>query len=143
MVYGLQVFAERSVIRAADPVLYLVPQDRPLVIATRVDPIHIDQVYPGQEVMLRLSALDARTTPELTGVVTLVSADAFSDEQSGQSYYRAEVILGEGQIDRLPEDVTLLPGMPVEAYLRTDDRTPLAYLLKPLSDYFNKAFRES
>ncbi len=143
IVYGLQVFAERSVIRAADQVLFLVPQDRPLVIATRVEPIHIDQVFPGQEVIVRFSALDARTTPELVGLVTQVSADAFNDEQSGMSYYRAEVVLDEGQQNRLPEDVALLPGMPVEAFLRTDDRTPMAYLLKPLTDYFTQAFRES
>ena len=143
VVYGLQVFAERSVIRAADPVLYLVPQDRPLVIATRVETIHIDQVYPGQEVMIRFAAFDARTTPELRGHVTVVSADAFHDETSGASYYRAEVELDEDETERLPGHVTLLPGMPVEAYLRTSDRTPLGYLLKPLSDYFAKAFRET
>lgn len=143
IVYGLQVYAERSVIRAADQVLFLVPQDRPLVIATRVEPIHIDQVYPGQEVILRFSALDARTTPELFGIVTVVSADAFTDEQAGLSYYRAEVVLKEGEAERLDSSIKLLPGMPVEAYLRTDDRTPIGYLLKPLADYFNKAFRES
>ncbi|MCV6598723.1 MAG: HlyD family type I secretion periplasmic adaptor subunit [Mangrovicoccus sp.] len=143
VVYGLKVFAPRSVIRAADPVLYLIPQDRPLVIAAEVEPIHIDQVYPGQGVRLRFSALDARTTPELDGTVTYVSADALVDEQQGYSFYRAEVQLEEDEISKLPDDAVLLPGMPVEAFLRTDDRTPLAYLLKPLADYFTKAFRES
>jgi HlyD family secretion protein len=143
VVYDMQVFAERSVIRAADPVLYIVPQDRPLVINTRIEPIHIDQVYPGQQVNLRFSALDMRMTPELLGTVTRVSADAFTDEQSGRSFYRAELILNDGEISKLPGDVALLPGMPVEAFLRTEDRTPLAYLLKPLTDYFVKAFRES
>lgn len=143
VVNGLQVFAPRSVIRAADPVLYIIPQDRPLVIAAQVEPIHIDQVFPGQSVRLRFSALDARTTPELDGLVTYVSADALVDEQQGFSYYRAEVQLDEEEAQKLPEDVTLLPGMPVEAFLRTDDRTPLAYLLKPFTDYFVKAFRES
>lgn len=143
IVYDLQVFAQRSVIRPADPVLYLIPQDRPLVIATRVEPIHIDQVYPGQDVTLRFSALDSRTTPELTGRVTQISADAFNDQATGMSFYRAELELIEGEIEKLPEGISLLPGMPVEAFLRTDDRTPLAYLIKPLSDYFVKAFRES
>lgn len=141
VVYDMQVFAERSVIVAAEPVLYLVPQDRPLVIQTRVDPIHIDQVYPGQPVTLRLPAFDSRTTPELSGTIVRVSPDAFTDEASGQTYYRAEVLPDEGELDRL-EGKELLPGMPVEAYLRTDDRTPLAYLVKPLTDYFNRAFRE-
>lgn len=143
IVYGMQVFAPRSVIRAADPVLYVVPQDRPLVIATQVDPIHIDQIFVGQEVGVRFSAFDQRRTPELTGRVTQVSADAFTDQNAQVSYYRAQVELLEGELARLPADMTLIPGMPVESFIRTQDRTPMDYLIKPLSDYFTRAFRES
>ncbi len=143
IVYGLQVFAEQSVIRPADPVLFLIPQDRPLVIATEVQVIDIDQIHLGQEVTLRFSAFDQRRTPELKGEVTLISADAFQNENSGLSYYRAEVQLNDGEIDKLPSDMTLIPGMPVEAFVRTAERSPMQYLLKPLADYFAKAFRES
>jgi len=143
VVYDLRVFAERSVIRPADPLLFLIPQDRPLIITTRIQPTNIDQVFPGQEVSLRFSALDARTTPQLIGTVTQISADAFIDDQRGTSYYTAQLVLQEGEMARLPEGTVLLPGMPVDAFLRTDDRTPLAYLLKPLADYFVKAFRET
>lgn len=142
VVYGLQVHALRSVIRPADPVLYLIPQDRPLVIAARVDPIDIDKLFVGQDVTLRFSAFDQRQTPELFGKVTTVSADTFEDNNGQQSFYRAELELNEGQIERLPEGAVLIPGMPVEAFIRTDDRTPLTYLVKPLADYFAKAFRE-
>ncbi|GGG70658.1 HlyD family type I secretion periplasmic adaptor subunit [Salipiger pallidus] len=141
-VYGLTVFAPRSVIRAAEPVLYLVPQDRPLVISVQVEPIHIDQTHVGQEVLLRFSALDQRTTPELYGRVTQISADAFTDEATAVRFYRAEIELREGEVQRLPEGVALIPGMPVEAFLRTADRTPIAYLVKPFTDYFSRAFRE-
>lgn len=143
IVYGMQVRTPRSVVRAAEPLLYLVPQDRPLVIAARVDLIHIDQLISGQEVSLRLSALDQRSTPELYGKVVQISADAFEDEATGQSYYRAEIILNPGEMSKLPEGTVLIPGMPVEAYIKTGDRTPLAYLVKPLADYFTRAFRES
>ncbi|TCL01248.1 HlyD family secretion protein [Shimia isoporae] len=143
VVYGLQVFALQSVIRPADPVLFVVPQDRPLVVAAQVPTIHVDQVYPGQDVNLRFSAFDQRTTPELVGRVTKISADAFQDDATGVAYYRAEIELAEGEESKLPTDVALIPGMPVDAFLRTQDRTPLAYLVKPLSDYFVKAFRES
>lgn len=143
VVYGLSVFTPRSVIRAAEPVLYLIPQDRPLVITVQVPPIHIDQVFVGQNAVLRFSALDQRSTPELFGKVVKVSPDAFTDETSRMSYYRAEILLDTGETDRLPASVTLIPGMPVEAFIRTQDRTPLAYLIKPLSDYFAKAFREN
>ena len=143
IVYGLSVFTPRSAIRPADPVMFLIPQDRPLVITVQVPPIDIDQVYVGQNAVLRFSALDQRTTPELFGKVTKVSPDAFQDDASRMSYYRAEILLNEGETDRLPANVTLIPGMPVEAFIRTQDRTPLAYLIKPLADYFAKAFREN
>jgi HlyD family secretion protein len=143
VVYGMQVFAPRSVIRPADPVLFLIPQDRPLVITTQIEPIHIDQIFSGQEVGVRFSAFDQRRMPELMGQIVLVSADAFQDEQSRLSYYRAQVELLPGEIDRLPVGMTLLPGMPVETFIRTDERTPFDYLSKPFMDYFARAFRES
>ena len=143
VVYGLQVFAEQSVIRPADPVMFLVPQDRPLVIATKIRPVDIDQIHLGQDVILRFSAFDQRRTPELHGKVTLVSADIFQDEATGMAFYQAEIQLNEGEATRLPEDMVLIPGMPVEAFVRTADRSPMDYLLKPLADYFAKAFRES
>ncbi len=143
IVYGMQVRTPRSVVRAAEPLMYLVPQDRPLVIAARVELIHIDQLVAGQDVSLRLSALDQRSTPELSGKVQQISADAFEDEATGQSYYRAEITLNPGEMSKLPEGTVLIPGMPVEAFIKTGDRTPIAYLVKPLSDYFSRAFRES
>jgi HlyD family secretion protein len=142
IVYGLRVFALRSVVRPADPILFVVPQDRPLVINAQIEPIHIDKIYVGQDVNLRFSALDQRQTPELTGQVVQISADAFQDENTFQSYYRAEIVLSEGEQARLPEGTTLIPGMPVEAFIRTEDRTPIAYLVKPLADYFAKALRD-
>lgn len=143
IVYGMRVQTMRSVIRPAEPVLYLIPQDRPLLIVARIDPIHIDQIIMGQKVNLRFSALDQRTTPELVGHVTLISADAFEDDGLGVTYYRAEIALDLGEISKLNEGDTLIPGMPVEAFIRTADRSPIAYLIKPLADYFNRAFRES
>ena len=141
VVYGLAVFGTRSVVQAAEPVLYLVPQDRPLVISTRIAPTDVDEVFVGQSVTLRFPAFDMRSTPELFGQVRQVSADAFVDSASGASFYEAEIVLNEGEASRLGGE-TLLPGMPVEAFIRTEDRTPLTYLLRPLTDYFNRAFRE-
>ncbi len=141
-IHAMQVFAEREVIQAAQPILYIVPQDQRLVIAARVEPTNVDQIHPGQEVALRFSALDSRTTPELTGRVLAISPDALTDETTGHSYYRARIALLDGEVNKLPENTILIPGMPVEAYLRTADRAPLAYLVKPMTDYFNKAFRE-
>lgn len=143
IVYGMRVRTIRSVIRAADPLLFIIPQDRPLVIAAQVAPIHIDEISVGQSVNLRFSSLDQRNTPELVGEVILVSADAFEDENLGTSYYRAEIILNPGELEKLPEGEILIPGMPVETFIKTEDRSPFAYLIKPWADYFNRAFRES
>ena len=142
IVYDMQVFGPGAVIRPAEPVAYVVPQDRPLVIQSRIAPTDVDQVYPGQPATLRLPTFDARTTPELFGSVLRVSPDAFVDEATGAAFYAVEVEPDEGELGRLPEDAVLLPGMPVEAYLRTSDRTPINYLVKPLTDYFNRAFRQ-
>ncbi len=143
IVYDLKVFGPRSVIRAAEPVLYIVPQDRPLVIAARVQPIHVDEVFAGQKVELRFPAFNSRTIPALEGRVTQVSADAFVDQRTRRPYYRAEIVLDPGEIGKLGKNAVLIPGMPVEAFIRTADRTPLAYLTKPLMDFFRKAFRET
>ncbi len=142
IVHGLTVHALRSVVRAADPILYVVPSDSALVISSRIEAIHVDQVHVGQDASLRFSTFDQRTTPEIFGKVVKVSADVFQDEVTGGSYYSAEIEPNEGEMDRLG-DVELLPGMPVEAFIKTEDRSPLSYLTKPFMDYFNRAFRES
>lgn len=141
LVYGSQVFALQSVIQPAEPMMYVVPQDTPLLVAARVDAIHVDQLHVGQPVALRFPAFNQRETPELDGHVVNVSADTFQDEQTGFTFYRAELAPDDGQVDRLNGQV-LVPGMPVEALIKTDERTPLSYLVKPMADYFNRAFRE-
>lgn len=142
VVIGLTVTTPRAVVRAAEPLLYIVPQDRPLVIAAQVSPIDIDQVFVGQDAELVFSSFSTRTTPHLFGKVTVVSADAFTNQQAGFSFYRVELELNPGEREKLG-DLALLPGMPVESFIQTDSRTPLAYLVKPFTDYFNRAFRES
>ncbi len=142
VVLGLAVTTPRSVIRPADPVLYIIPQDRPLVIAAQVPTIHIDQIHVGQAARLHFSAFASRTTEELQGSVVVVAADATTDERSGMAFYRIEIALNPGEIDKL-QGLVLVPGMPVEAFIRTDDRTPMAYLVKPFTDYFVRAFRET
>ena len=141
IVLEMQVTTPRSVIRPADPVLFIVPQDRPLVISARIATINVDEVRVGQPVTLRFSAFSSRTTPEIDGEILRVSPDALIDEATRMPYYRAEVTITPDEIAKLG-DLALIPGMPVEVYIQTGERSPLTYLLKPLSDYFNRAFRE-
>jgi len=141
LVYGMTVHAVSSVIRAAEPIMYIVPQDRALIITSQISVTSIDQVHIGQKVALRFSAFDQRTTPELFGRVTKLSPDAFTDKATRKSYYRAEIQPDTSELKKLGK-LILLPGMPVVSYIRTGERTPLSYLLKPVTDYFANAFRE-
>lgn len=141
-IHGLTIFGARAVLRPADPFAYIVPEGRPLIISARVPAIDVDQVFEGQEVSLIFPAFDQSSMPEVTGEVAQVSADAFVDEVSGSSFYRAEITMTEAQAQLLGERV-LIPGMPVDAFIRTEDRTPLAYLLEPFMTYFSRAFRET
>ena len=140
-VIGMTIFALRSVVQPAEPLLYVVPSDVNLVAEAQIEVQNIDSIYPGQPARLRFSAFSMRTTPDVAGTVLKVSPDAFEDERTGRSYYLAELGIDEGEIEKLGE-VERVAGMPVEAYITTGDRTPFSYFTKPLTDYFSKALRE-
>ena len=142
IVFGSEVFTLNAVIPPANPVMYIIPQDQALIVSAKIAAKDIDQVSAGQTAALRFSALDQKFTPEITGTVITVSADAVLDEKTGISYYEAEVAPIKEELAKLG-DQALIPGMPVETYIRTAERSPLNYLTKPLTDYFYRAFREN
>jgi HlyD family secretion protein len=142
LVLGLVVTTPLSVIRPAEALLYIVPQDRPLLVAARLPVNHVDEVKAGQSVRLVFSSLPTHFTPEVKGIVTLVSADTLTDERTGITYFRTEIALGPESLEQL-DQIELVPGMPVDAFIQTADRTPMSYLLKPFTDYFRAAFRET
>ncbi len=135
------VHALKAVVRPAEPILYIVPNDAKMVIDARVEPINRDSIFTGQDAVLVFSAFNTRTTPELFGTISQVSPDSTVDEQTGMAYYKAEVAMNEGEITKL-EGQELVAGMPVEVYIQTGDRTPFNYMFKPVTDYFNRALRE-
>lgn len=140
VIYGSEVFALQSVVQAGAPMMYVVPQDQPMVIEARIDPTNVDQIYRGQEAGLRFTAFESRTTPELIGAVVDFSADAITDKVTGQIYYSVEVLPAEGELEKLGDN-TLIPGMPVEVFIKTNERSPLDYLTGPLTDYFARSMR--
>jgi HlyD family type I secretion membrane fusion protein len=140
-VLNLAVHTVGGVIRPGDTLMEIVPEDDTLVIGARVGSQDIDKVVPGAAATVRLSAFNQRTTPELTGEVQRVSADLISDTASGQSYYLAVVEVPPGEAEKL-QGLALVPGMPAEVFIQTGARTPLGYLLKPLTDSFSRAWRE-
>lgn len=143
IVHGLTINTPRSVVRAADTILYLVPQDQPLVATVRVDPGDVNKVTMGQDVTVRLAARVPDDTGELTGYVTRISADVIVEGRQEVRFYEVEISLPGTEGGLLPGGQKLLPGLSVEALIRTGNRTALAYLLKPVTDYFARAFRES
>jgi HlyD family secretion protein len=130
-----------GVVAAGDPIMLIVPEADTLLVEAKVDPKDIDKVQFGQAVLLRFSAFDIRTTPEINGTVSRVAADTSTDQRTGQTYYVVRISMAPDQIARLG-DVRLTPGMPVEAFIQTGQRTMLSYLIKPLHDQFMRAFRE-
>ena len=140
VVLDLATTTPQSVLKAADPALYLVPQDRPLIIMAQVSTLDVDDVHAGQGVQLVFSAFPSRTTPHLEAQVVTVSADALQNQETGQQYYRVEVQPRPEELTKL-DGLHLVPGMPVETYIRTGAQTPLAYLTQPLMVYFSKAMR--
>ena len=141
MVLQSTVHTVGGVITAGDTLMLVVPQTDDLSVDAKVNPQDIDKLQIGQKTLLRLSAFNQRTTPELNGVVTRVSPDTTTDQRTGQSYYTIRVSMPPEEIARLG-DVKLIPGMPVEAFVQTGDRTMMSYLIKPLSDQLMRAFRE-
>jgi HlyD family secretion protein len=130
-----------GVITAGDAIMMVVPRADDLSVEAKVNPQDIDKLQIGQKTLLRLSAFNQRTTPELNGVVTRVSADVSTDQRTGQSYYTIRVSLPPSEVARLGE-VKIIPGMPVEAFVQTGDRTMFSYLMKPFSDQLMRSFRE-
>ena len=130
-----------GVIAAGDPIMIIVPESDNLTVEVKVDPKDIDQVQFGQSVMLRFTSFNVRTTPEIKGTGSRIAADTTTDQRTGQSYYLVRIAMSADEIKRLG-DVKLTPGMPVEAFIETGERTMLSYLVKPLHDQLMRAFRE-
>ncbi len=141
VVHGLRVFTVGGVIAPGTEVASIVPEGVPLVLRVRVEAGQIDEVQPGQEVTVVFPSFNARTAPEFTGRVRTVSADALVEEGTGARFYTAEIALTEDS-ETAARTFGVLPGMPVEAFIQTRMRTPVAFLLDPFTDYVRHAFRE-
>jgi len=140
-VFQSTVHTVGGVIKAGDPIMLIVPDDDKLEVEAKINPQDIEQVQLGQSSVLRFSSFNVRTTPEINGTVSRLSADASTDQRTGQSYYNIRISLSPEEIARLG-DVKLLPGMPVEVFVQTSDRTVISYLMKPLRDQLARAFKE-
>lgn len=140
-VTGLKVHTIGGVIAPGEKLLDIVPKDDKLIVEVKVSTQDIDVVRPDLEAQVRLSAYRSRYVPPLIGKVVYVSADSFVEERSGIPYYTARIEIDLDQLKNL-ENVKLYPGMPTEAMIVTGSRSFLRYLLDPINQSMNRAFRE-
>jgi HlyD family secretion protein len=129
-----------GVISPGETIMTVVPGSDHLVVEVKIEPQDINQLRLGQVATLRFSAFNQRTTPELNGEVLRIPPNLTTDQRTGQSYYTVRIAIPESEILRLG-NMRLTPGMPVEAFMRTQQRTVLTYFTKPLADQIARAFR--
>ncbi|WP_234152110.1 HlyD family type I secretion periplasmic adaptor subunit [Sphingobium sufflavum] len=130
-----------GIVPPLETILEIVPTHDPLTVEAKISPMDIDQVSAGQRASLRFSAFSSRITPEVEGNVTVVSAERVNNERTGESYYKVQVEVTDAARKKLG-NLKLVPGMPVEVFIQTSERSLLSYLTKPIRDQFNRAFRE-
>ena len=136
----MSVHTVGGVVTPGEAMMLIVPAGDTLDVEARIAPQMIDQVRIDQVAVLRFSAFNQRTTPEIDGRVTRVSPDLVQDPKTNEHYYSVRIAIPEEEVKRLK--LQLVPGMPVECFIRTDDRTVISFLMKPLRDQIEKAFRE-
>ncbi|MBN3218341.1 HlyD family type I secretion periplasmic adaptor subunit [Pectobacterium polaris] len=140
-VVGLKVFTEGGVIAPGQTLLEIVPDDQPLFVDARLPVELVDKVWPGLSVELQFVAFNQSTTPRVAGTVELLSADRLLDERDGSPYYSLRVQVDEAG-KRALEGLEVKPGMPVQGFVRTGERSFVNYLFKPLMDRLHLALTE-
>lgn len=140
-IVGLGVHTIGGVVVPGQLLMEIVPSDDRLIIEGRVSPADVDDLLVGQKARVKLSGLQQRTTPELEGTLNYVSADSILDERSGTSYFTIRVDVSKQELEKLPND-ELIPGMPAEVFVQTGERTAMDYLVQPLVDTIDRAWRE-
>ena len=141
VVHALAVHTVGGVIAPGALIMLIVPDADSLIVEAKVAPADIDQLHVEQAAVLRFTAFNRRETPELIGLVNQISADLTEDERTGSSYYVVRLSIPKGELEKL-KGLALIPGMPVEAFIQTGQRTVLSYLVKPMGDFFAHSLRE-
>ena len=141
LIVGLNVHTEGGVVVPGQLLMEIVPDNDALIVEGQVLPTDVDDLLVGQSARVKLSGFQQRTTPELTGMLQYVSADSMLDERSGMTYFIIRVSIAAEELAKLPSE-GLIPGMPAEVFVQTGERTALEYLLQPLSDTIDRAWRE-
>lgn len=140
-IHELAVHTVNGVIEAGATLMLIVPDDEKLILDAKVSPNDIDQIHPGQEVDVRFSAFDQRTTPDIQATIDSISPDVVVDQRTGSTYYQVRVRPLAESLAKL-KDLQLSAGMPAETFFKISERTAISYLAKPLTDQMKHVFRE-
>ena len=140
-IHDLEFHTIGGVVQGGKEIVKIIPSKDELIVEARLEPKDIDQVREGQTSSIRLSSFNQRSTPELTGTVSHVSADLMRDGKRQHSFYKVRIRFDPGEINRL-EGRELIPGMPADVFIQTNSKTALSYLIEPLTDQLGRAFRE-
>ena len=141
VVHQLGVHTVGGVVTAGEPIMLIVPDRDMLSLEARVAPRDREQISVGAVTKIRFAAFNQRTTPEIDGTVQTIAADLTEDPRSGQSYYSVRIAISDNELKTITGQ-ELVPGLPADVQIRTQDRTALSYFIKPIEDQFAKAFRE-
>jgi HlyD family secretion protein len=141
IVHQLQVHTVGGVVAPGEAVMMIVPSDELLHLEAKVAPMDYDQVQLGQAAKIKLMAFNQRTTPELNGTISRLSADVVREQQTGLVYYVIRVAIPQSELDRIAP-LRIAAGMQAEVFLQTDERSAASYLVRPMLDQFARTFRE-
>lgn len=141
IIHEMQIWTVGGIIPPQQTIMTIVPVSDGVQFEARIQPTAVNTIHVGQKARIRFPAFDRRTTPELNGIISGISPDSVFDQATGQSFYRVDISISTDELVRLGA-AELIPGMPVEAFLQTGDRSVLNFLVKPFTDQFYHAFRE-
>ena len=140
-VHQLSAHTVGGVINQSEPIMQIVPENDRLVIEAKFLPQEIEQVRLARTALLRLTAFNQRTTPELVASIDRVAADVSHDTQTGTTFFIVRLSIAESELKKLNGGI-LVPGMPVDVQIKTEERTALSYFVRPVLDQFARTFKE-
>ncbi len=140
-IHQLAINNTGSVVNPAEPIMLIVPSEERLHVEARIQPVDYDQLKLGQDVKIRIHAFNQRTTPEINGTVSRMAADVSRESQNGTTFYTIRIAVPPEELERIAP-LQIKAGMQAEAFIRTGERTPSSYILKPLADQISRAFKE-
>lgn len=141
-VFNLTQFTIGGVVGAGEVMMDVVPQATPLTVTAMIKPEDVDEVRVGMDAKVKLTGLNQRFSDSLDAKVSVVSADRITNEKTGVAFYRVDLRIAPSELSKLKKGLQLTPGMPAQALIKTGDRSVMSFLISPITDTLEDAFRE-